>query len=39
LGHDGRASLRELLNANERLNTAYPLKESFSQLWSYKTEG
>jgi transposase len=39
LSHDGRASLRKLLNANKRLNVAYLLKESFGQLWSYQTEG
>ncbi len=27
-----------LLAANKRLNTAYPLKESFGQLWSYRSE-
>lgn len=36
---DGRQSLRKLLKANKRLNTAYLLKESFGQLWSYNTEG
>lgn len=35
----GRASLRKLLKANKRLNTAYVLKESFGQLWSYRSEG
>lgn len=39
LSHDGRASLRKLLQANKRLNAAYLLKESFGQLWSYQTEG
>jgi transposase len=28
-----------LLSANKRLNTAYVLKESFGQLWSYEREG
>jgi transposase len=28
-----------LLAANKRLNTAYPLRESFGQLWSYEREG
>jgi len=28
-----------LLKANKRLNIAYLLKESFSQLWEYKKEG
>ena len=36
---DGKASLKTLLTANKRLNTAYLLKESFGQLWSYQTEG
>jgi len=27
-----------LLLANRRLNTAYLLKESFGQLWDYRTE-
>jgi len=31
--------LKKLLGANKRLNTAYLLKESFGQLWSYQTEG
>jgi transposase len=34
----GRASLKVLLKANKRLNTAYLLKESFGQLWDYRTE-
>lgn len=36
---DGRRALKKLLTANKRLNTAYLLKESFGQLWSYETEG
>jgi len=36
---DGRRALRKLLKANKRLNTAYLLKESFGQLWSYQREG
>jgi transposase len=36
---EGRKSLKLLLRANKRLNTAYLLKESFGQLWSYNTEG
>src|SRR5204863_193408 len=36
---DGRRSLQILLAANKRLNTAYLLKESFGQLWSYQHEG
>ena len=35
---DGKKSLKLLLSANKRLNTAYILKESFSQLWNYRTE-
>jgi transposase len=30
--------LEELLKANNRLNKAYMLKESFGQLWEYKSE-
>jgi len=36
---DGRNALKKLLKANKRLHTAYLLKESFGQLWSYRTEG
>jgi transposase len=36
---EGRAALKSLLAANKRLNTAYLLKESFGQLWSYEREG
>ena len=36
---EGRRSLRLLLKANKRLNTAYVLKETFGQLWEYQTEG
>jgi transposase len=32
----GRKGLRLLFNANKRLHTAYLLKESFEQLWSYE---
>jgi transposase len=35
----GRRALKTLLAANKRLNTAYMLKESFGQLWSYEREG
>lgn len=38
LSLDGRKALTKLLAANKRLNTAYLLKESFGQLWSYRTE-
>jgi len=34
---DARQSLKTLLAANKRLNTAYLLKESFGQLWEYKS--
>ncbi|HQT45049.1 MAG TPA: transposase, partial [Candidatus Micrarchaeota archaeon] len=36
---DARRSLKTLLAANKRLNTAYLLKESFGQLWDFNTEG
>jgi hypothetical protein len=36
---DGRKSLKLLLAANKRLHTAYLLKESFGQLWSYHRAG
>lgn len=36
---EGRRALKTLLGANKRLNTAYLLKESFGQLWSYQREG
>ena len=36
---EGRQALKQLLTANKRLNTAYVLKESFGQLWSYQREG
>ena len=39
LSMDGRRALKTLLAANKRLNTAYLLKESFGQLWSYNREG
>ena len=38
LALEGRRSLKLLLAANKRLNTAYLLKESFGQLWSYQSE-
>ena len=38
LSLDGRKALRKLLAVNKRLNTAYVLKESFGQLWDYRTE-
>jgi transposase len=39
LSMEGRKSLKTLLAANKRLNTAYLLKESFGQLWDYEREG
>ena len=36
---EGKKALKMLLAANKRLNTAYVLKESFGQLWSYEREG
>ena len=36
---EGQRSLKTLLAANKRLNTAYLLKESFGQLWDYEREG
>jgi transposase len=38
LTHEGRASLKKLLAANKRLQTAYLLKESFDRLWTYRSE-
>jgi transposase len=38
LSGDARKNLKLLLAANKRLNTAYLLKESFSQLWDYQSE-
>jgi transposase len=35
---EGRKNLHLLLAANKRLNTAYLLKESFDQLWTYTSE-
>jgi transposase len=35
---EGRTSLKLLLAANQRLNKAYLLKESFGQLWDYQSE-
>jgi transposase len=39
LQREGRRSLKLLLKANKRLNTAYILKESFGQLWDYERKG
>jgi len=38
LNNDGKKNLHTLLLANKRLNAACVLKESFSQLWDYKSE-
>jgi len=38
LNLEGRQSLRKLLAANKRINTAYLLKEQFGQLWNYRSE-
>jgi transposase len=38
LTNEGRKSLRLLLAANKRINTAHLLKASFEQLWDYKSE-
>ena len=35
---EDRRALRKLLLANKRLNVAYLLKESFGQLWEYRSE-
>lgn len=35
---EGRTALDKLLKANKRLNVAYLLKESFGQLWDYRSE-
>ncbi len=37
LSREGRASLKKLLSANRRLQTAYLLKEEFGQLWGYRS--
>lgn len=36
LSLEGRLALKKLLSVNKRLNTAYVLKESFGQLFSYR---
>jgi transposase len=38
LTSEGKHSLNLLLKANKRLNTAYILRESFDQLWTYRSE-
>lgn len=37
LNREGRLELEQLLKANARLNKAYLLKESFDQLWTYRS--
>jgi transposase len=37
LSLDGKKALRLLFKANKRLNKAYLLKESFDQLWDYRS--
>jgi transposase len=39
LSAESKQALKKLLAANKRLNTAYILKEEFSQLWGYQSEG
>ncbi len=39
LSKEARKNLKLLLAANKKINTAYILKESFEQLWSYNTKG
>jgi transposase len=39
LSLEGRQALRKLLAANQRLHTAYLLKESFDQVWGYRRAG
>lgn len=38
LSREGKESLKKLLAANRRLQTAYLLKEEFGQLWEYRSE-
>jgi transposase len=38
LTSEGKQNLQLLLKANKRLNTAYLLRESFDQLWTYRSE-
>ena len=38
LNTKSKKALKKLLAANKRLNTAYLLKEEFSQLWDYQSE-
>lgn len=38
LNAKGKKSLEKLFEVNEKLSKAYILKESFEQLWSYKSE-
>ncbi len=34
----GKSSLKKLLQANRRLNTAYILKEALGRRWDHRTE-
>ncbi|MEB2309893.1 MAG: transposase [Candidatus Brocadiaceae bacterium] len=36
---DGRKALKKLLEANKRIHIAYILRESFGELWNYRSEG
>ena len=38
LSTESKQALKKLLAVNKRLNTAYLLKEEFSQLWDYQSE-
>jgi transposase len=38
LSPDARKSLKALLAANRRLNTAYVLREQFARLWDYRSD-
>ena len=38
LNTESKRALKKLLAVNKRLNTAYLLKEEFSQLWDYNSE-
>jgi transposase len=35
----GRKTLKKLLQMNKRINTAYVLKETFGELWFYRSKG
>lgn len=38
LSLEGQQALKKLLSVNKRIQTAYLLKEAFSQLWDYRSE-